>query len=145
MTVHSKGMVLEVVASSQTDWYPTLLSAAGIEAVYPRSRRLEGSDSLDLRFEGDWMVPLDGLDLWTAINDGVVSADLRSEYRSILLDLDGTTECEYTSCGAQRAGNWKFVRGSGSRFVNFAKFLFLYFFKNSYFAISSCHLCYCAS
>ena len=106
---------MEDVASSMTDWYLTLLSAAGIEAVYPRSQRLSGSDSLDMRFEGDWMAPTDGLDLWSAINYGVIDGALRSESREILVDLDGAFECDYTSCGALRAGNWKFVRGSGSK------------------------------
>lgn len=110
------GLVLEEVTSSITDWYPTLLSAAGIETTYPRSRRLHGTDSLDMRFEDDDMEPLDGMDLWPAISTGDLSDAFggESESREILIDLDGASGCQYSSCGAIRAGNWKFIRGSWS-------------------------------
>merc|ERR1712087_980122 len=93
-----RGKTLDDVTSVMADWYPTLLSAAGIEAAYPRSRRLKGTSALDTRFETDSMVPLDGLSLWDAIN-GKVDETVRSYSREVVIDLNAVSDCSYDSCG----------------------------------------------
>jgi len=113
--VDRRGVALDGAMTSMADWYPTLLSAAGIEAEYPRSQRLYGTDSLDTRFGGDAMVSLDGMDLWTAIKGGDIDHRIKVDLREILLDLDPFTECPFTACGALRAAEWKFVRGPISK------------------------------
>ena len=95
------------------DWYPTLLSAAGIEVGYHRSQDLYDSDELDTRFDDDEVddVPLDGNDIWRAIQFGDVSDEISIESRELLLDLNEGGQCAFSSCGAIRSGKWKFIRG----------------------------------
>merc|ERR1719167_706058 len=61
-----KGEIAKDFIVSVVDWYPTLLSAAGIEVGYHRSQDLYDSDELDTRFDDDEVddVPLDGNDIW---------------------------------------------------------------------------------
>merc|ERR1712087_364633 len=114
LAAERRGKTLDDVTSAMVDWYPTLLSAAAIEAAYPRSLRLEGTTVLDTRFEADSMAPLDGLSLWDVIN-GKDDEAVHSDSREVMIDLVGVSDCSYGSCGALRAGNWKLVRGGGSR------------------------------
>jgi len=108
-----KGVVATDFVSSVVDWYPTLLSAAGIEPGYHRSRTLYGNgEAADSRFDDTPTVPLDGKDLWRAIQFGEVTEDIAVESRELLLDVDFTETCEFSSCGALRSGRWKFIRGA---------------------------------
>lgn len=95
-----------------TDWYQTLLAAAGIEIGYHRSKRLKDSNVLDTMFEDDEMskVELDGKNLWNAIQRGEVTDDIAAESRELLLDLNSKW-CEFSSCGTIRVGSWKYMRG----------------------------------
>jgi len=108
------GQIERDLVVSVVDWYPTLLSAAGIEVGYQRSRTLYGSDELDTRFDAmsPGTVPLDGKDVWSAIQYGTVPDELSSKSREVLLDLDRTETCLFSSCGAIRSGRWKFIRGA---------------------------------
>ena len=94
------------------DWYPTLLSAAGIKVGHHRSTKLYTKMSADDRFDDlSFTVPLDGKDLWSAIQDGSVGEDISTDSRVLLLELNGKN-CEFSSCGALRVGPWKFIRGA---------------------------------
>lgn len=98
-----------------TDWYPTLLSAAGIEVGYHRSTKLYDSDEIDTRFDDVEYdtIPLDGKDLWNAIQYGEITDDISVSERELLLDLDGHhLNCSFSTCGAIRRGHWKFIRGA---------------------------------
>jgi len=108
-----KGLVEKDLMVSVVDWYPTLLSAAGIEPQYYRSMRLYDNDSTDTRFvdNGVGTVPLDGQDVWSAIQFGDVAAEISVDHRELLLDLDAGGICSFSSCGAIRKGQWKFIRG----------------------------------
>ena len=109
------GQVLDDVMVHITDWYPTLLSAAGIEVGYHRSTKLYGSEETDTRFDDVeyGTIPLDGMDLWSAIQFGDVAESISLEKREILLDLDGHHwNCTFSTCGALRKGHWKFIRGA---------------------------------
>lgn len=99
---------------SVVDWYPTLLSAAGIDVGYHRSQSLYQSEEEDTRFDDSGVgdVPLDGRDLWDAIQFNQVSDEISVESRELLLDLDYTETCLFSSCGAIRSGRWKFIRGA---------------------------------
>ena len=98
---------------SVVDWYPTLLSAAGIEIGYHRSTTRYGTNVTDTRFDanGVGVVPLDGKNVWNAIQFGEVTEDISAQSRELLLDLDKAGVCSFTSCGALRSGKWKFIRG----------------------------------
>ena len=113
LCAHSAGKVARDFVTSVVDWYPTLLSAAGIETGYVRSVRLYGSDEADTRFDdnGVGTIPLDGKDVWKAIQYGEVTDDISTQSRELLLDLDKAGVCSFTSCGALRSGKWKFIRG----------------------------------
>ena len=114
LCAHSAGKVARDFVTSVVDWYPTLLSAAGIETGYVRSVRLYGSDEEDTRFDdnGVGTIPLDGKDVWKAIQYGEVTDDISTQSRELLLDLDYTETCLFSSCGAIRSGRWKFIRGA---------------------------------
>eukprot|EP01083_Nonionella_stella_P001832 5260_1 len=107
-----RGETLEDVLIHVTDWYPTLLSAAGIDAQHVKSRKLHGVTEEDMRFveNGVGDIHLDGKDLWNAIQFGEVSEDISTQSREILLDLNAQY-CAFTSCGAIRIGKYKFLRG----------------------------------
>jgi len=109
-----KGEIAKDFIVSVVDWYPTLLSAAGIEPGYHRSKRQYGTDEVDTRFDdnGVGTVPLDGHDIWSAIQYGDVSDEISVQSRELLLDLDFTETCAFSSCGAIRSGRWKFMRGA---------------------------------
>lgn len=95
------------------DWYPTLLSAASVEVEHKRSTKLSVKTLLAQStdpFDNSITVPLDGQDLWSAIQHGIVSDDVSIDSRELLIELNGK-HCEFSSCGALRVGNWKFVRG----------------------------------
>ena len=98
---------------SVVDWYPTLLAAAGIEIGYHRSTTMYNTSKVDTRFDnnGVGVVPLDGKNLWDAIQKGEIADDTSVENRELLLDLDKGGVCSFTSCGAIRYGHWKFIRG----------------------------------
>ena len=99
-----------------TDWYPTLLSAAGADIGYHRSTRLRATDSVDSRYDDNGVtnnIPLDGKDLWSVIQFGTVSDDeISYDEREILLDLNPELNCTFSSCGAIRKGDWKYIRGA---------------------------------
>ena len=97
-----------------TDWYPTLLSAASAEVGHHRSTKLYGTESLDARYDGNGVadIPLDGKDLWNAIQFGHISEEINYAEREILLDLDDMLNCTFSACGAIRKGKWKYIRGA---------------------------------
>ena len=99
-----------------TDWYPTLLSAAGADIGYHRSTKLHNTDSMDVRFVDNAVmndIPLDGKDLWDVIQFGTVSNDeISYDEREILLDLNTELNCTFSACGAIRKGDWKYIRGA---------------------------------
>jgi len=109
-----KGQEAKDFIVSVVDWYPTLLSAAGIDVGYHRSQSLYQSDEEDTRFDDNGVgdVPLDGRDLWDAIQFNKVSDEISVQSRELLLDLDYTETCLFSSCGAIRSGRWKFIRGA---------------------------------
>lgn len=109
----SEGMQLDEVIMHVADWYPTLLSAAGFEVGYERSTKLYSSEDEDMRFvdNGVSHVPLDGLDMWGAIQYGQIDDDISTDFREVLLDLNSEGHCDYTACGAIRIGKWKYMRG----------------------------------
>ena len=103
-----------------TDWYPTLLSAAGIEVNHITSKRLHNkhddeNDEVgdDVRFDknGVGNIDIDGKDIWNAIQFGDITDDISIDNREILLDLNSKW-CEFSSCGAIRIGKYKFMRGN---------------------------------
>jgi len=106
-----RGHALSEFAVHCTDWYATLLSAAGVSINYARSQR-----TMDVDVDEKWsyieenaiVIPIDGVDVWQAIQFGVVSDALVT--REVLLHLD-EIECPYASCGALLYGAWKFMRG----------------------------------
>ena len=65
---------MDEIIAYVADWYPTLLAAAGIEIGYHRSTTLYESEEEDDRFDdsGVGVVPLDGKDLWSAIQFGEI-------------------------------------------------------------------------
>ena len=105
---------MDDVIVHSVDWYRTLLSAADIDVSYVRSTRLVGSEDTDTRFEANGVghVPIDGMDLWDAIQFGSVDDSVSSESRELLLDLNAEGTCDSSSCGAIRWGKWKYLRGA---------------------------------
>ena len=55
-----------------TDWYPTILSAVGIEIEHIKSKKLHGTRDEDVRFDGNGVgrVHIDGKDIWVRYNSG---------------------------------------------------------------------------
>jgi len=110
-----RGQVMDEMVVHMTDWYRTLLSAAGLEVGYYRSKRIGGSDEDDTRFDHIpyGTVELDGVDIWQSIQYGNYEGAMKYEDREILLDLDShINNCTFNSCGALRKGKWKFLRGA---------------------------------
>jgi len=108
-----RGQKLDSVLMHVADWYPTLLSAAGLEVGYHLSTKLYQSEAEDVRFVGNGVgvVPLDGLDLWGSIQFDEVDPLSSSESREMLIDLNNVGQCDASSCGAIRSGKWKYLRG----------------------------------
>jgi len=108
-----RGQIADDFIVSVTDWYPTLLSAAQIDPGYYKSLSLYDTFDVDVRFlhDGVGKIPLDGYDLWGAIQFGEVNDLISSDSRELLLDLDDGGTCNFDSCGAIRSGKWKFIRG----------------------------------
>ena len=98
---------------SIVDWYPTLLSAANLEIGHHRSLKLYNSTEPDTRFadSGIGDIPLDGQDIWWAIQYGEITDEIAIDSRELLLDLNEEGECSFASCGAIRSGRYKFIRG----------------------------------
>eukprot|EP01083_Nonionella_stella_P140998 433618_1 len=95
-----------------TDWYPTLLHAAGLDVQYKRSTKLYTTDTHqieDIRWDDTEEQPLDGVDQWDYIQFGVDND--QNEDREILLDLCDVW-CRYASCGALKIGRFKYIRGN---------------------------------
>ena len=108
-----KGKVLKEAVVHVTDWYQTLLSAAGIEVGYHRSSRVKDEEAEAVQFvdAGMGRVDLDGHNLWSAIQRGEVGEEVAAESRELLLDLNPKW-CEFTSCGSMRVVPWKYIRGT---------------------------------
>ena len=111
----SSGQVLDNVLVHVTDWYPTLLSAAGAEVGHHRSKKLYGKTTPDNRYKDTGVIkniPIDGKDLWDVIAQGMVQDAVSWKKREILLDLDDMLNCTFSACGAIRKGDWKYIRGA---------------------------------
>ena len=108
-----RGKSLDDVLVHIVDWYPTLLSAAGIKVDYVKSQKLFNDLTPDKSFKNMEYdkIPLDGKDLWNAIQNNEISDDISINSRELLLDLD-QVYCEFESCGAIRIGKYKFIRGA---------------------------------
>jgi len=107
-----RGEVLEGALIHIIDWYPTLLAAANIQVGHHRSTKLhEDSDKSPFETTTKFTVPLDGKNLWNAINYGDIDDDVSVQNRELVLDLNGEG-CPFSSCGALRVGPWKYLRGS---------------------------------
>ena len=106
-----------------SDWYPTLLSAAGAQMTYPKSKKLHLDDKEDDRFlnNGVGEVPLDGKNLWNVIQFGEINDEIAYEKRELLLDLNPMGNCSFSACGAIRKGDWKFIRGANMLYSAEAK------------------------
>eukprot|EP00486_Rosalina_sp_Unknown_P009847 CAMPEP_0201596470 /NCGR_PEP_ID=MMETSP0190_2-20130828/193146_1 /ASSEMBLY_ACC=CAM_ASM_000263 /TAXON_ID=37353 /ORGANISM="Rosalina sp." /LENGTH=465 /DNA_ID=CAMNT_0048056835 /DNA_START=32 /DNA_END=1426 /DNA_ORIENTATION=- len=109
-----KGQVLNEFPVHVTDWYQTLLSASNIELNYERSKKLHASsididsdDEIDTKWDyiDDYNIeiPIDGKDIWNAIQNNIIDDELLG--REILLHLD-EIDCDYESCGALIYQNW---------------------------------------
>jgi len=109
-----RGVAMDSIIVHVSDWYQTLLSAAGLSVEYARSSRMYRSEAIDNRFESNGVshVPLDGEDLWSAIQFGTVDDSISSESRELLLDINVEGTCQSSSCGAIRSGKWKYLRGA---------------------------------
>lgn len=111
-----RGQILDEFPVHATDWYRTLLSAAGLNVQHERSRRLytgtTGNSAVDMRWQyledKGMQIDIDGLDLWNAIQFGIVEDALVD--REILLHLD-EVDCPHAACGALLSGHWKLIRG----------------------------------
>ena len=106
---------MDEILVHMVDWYPTLLSAAGLDIGYHRSKRLRDSEEDDDRFDHIpyGTVEIDGKDIWTAIQFAEFEGERSYEQRELVLDLDShLLNCTFTSCGAIRKGDWKFIRGA---------------------------------
>jgi len=88
-----RGLVLDNNIIHVTDWYPTLLSAAGLEVTYAT----HGQKVLH---------PIDGIDMWDVIKGDSTDSNLQT--REVLLSLDPYS-CGLDFCGAIRYGNYKFI------------------------------------
>ena len=84
------------------------MSAAGLEVTYAKSLKTK-DDSNGIELFDDVHVELDGIDLWDAIQNGVITDEYKN--REIVLDMD-PLECIYKSCGAIMWGKWKYIRGN---------------------------------
>eukprot|EP00484_Ammonia_sp_Unknown_P016451 CAMPEP_0197034286 /NCGR_PEP_ID=MMETSP1384-20130603/12442_1 /TAXON_ID=29189 /ORGANISM="Ammonia sp." /LENGTH=634 /DNA_ID=CAMNT_0042464193 /DNA_START=33 /DNA_END=1934 /DNA_ORIENTATION=+ len=95
------------------DWYPTLMSAAGLEVNYKRSTRLHSTveDLRDNRWIDTEEMELDGIDMWQYIQGEQSDDDYFENEREILLDLNEVW-CAHSSCGALRIGRFKYIRGN---------------------------------
>ena len=107
-----RGKVLDEISVHVTDWYQTLLTAANLNVNYQRSKKLHSSTIDDTKWdyidEYDIKIPIDGKDIWNAIQNNIIDQDLID--REILIHLD-EIDCEYESCGALIYKNWKYLRG----------------------------------
>mmetsp|Transcript_38458 Transcript_38458/g.34005 ORF Transcript_38458/g.34005 Transcript_38458/m.34005 type:complete len:727 (-) Transcript_38458:186-2366(-) len=102
------------------DWYPTLLSAAGLDVNYHRSRKLyETEENFDAdtrtffpdrRWDDTPNQELDGIDMWDYISGEDEDDAYFDQKREVLLDLKEVW-CPFSSCGALRIGRYKFIRG----------------------------------
>jgi len=111
LSEHRRGEIMDDAMVHIIDWYPTLLSAAGIKVGHKKSTKFYSKLSSADRFDDQsFTVPLDGKDLWSAIQTGNVEEDISIDSRQLLLELNGK-HCEFSSCGALRDGKWKFIRG----------------------------------
>ena len=101
------------------DWYPTLMSAAGLEINYVKSTRLYSTDDnlLDTKWVNAEQIELDGIDMWPYINGKETNDEYFENEREILLDLNDVW-CQYESCGALRIGRYKYIRGKLSPFIS---------------------------
>eukprot|EP01083_Nonionella_stella_P219711 786751_1 len=103
------------------DWYPTLLSVAGLDINYKRSKKLyeieENFDPIaqifidDMKWEQTQDIELDGIDMWDYIQGDEIDEEYFNSEREILLDLKEVW-CPFSSCGAIRIGKFKFIRGN---------------------------------
>ena len=110
------GKELDIV-NHITDWYPTLLSAAGLKFTNAKSIDTWDWDNNVRKFQKlyeDQYIELDGIDLWEIIQNGYSKDDslVSMDSREILLDMDSEKNCDFDSCGAIRIGDWKYVRGN---------------------------------
>ena len=120
-----------------TDWYPTLLSAAGLDINYPLSQRRYNNDYInnnniinDENINNQWnnwlnnnhetvshpyLRKLDGKDMWNIIqyddNNNNNDDDDEINNREILLDMD-PHNCYKDFCGSIRYGKWKYIYGN---------------------------------
>eukprot|EP00486_Rosalina_sp_Unknown_P009003 CAMPEP_0201593624 /NCGR_PEP_ID=MMETSP0190_2-20130828/191170_1 /ASSEMBLY_ACC=CAM_ASM_000263 /TAXON_ID=37353 /ORGANISM="Rosalina sp." /LENGTH=482 /DNA_ID=CAMNT_0048052889 /DNA_START=479 /DNA_END=1924 /DNA_ORIENTATION=+ len=95
------------------DWYPTLMSAAGLDVNYERSTKLASTvdDLRDIKWLAKEEMELDGVDMWPYINNGETDDDYFENEREILLDLNDVW-CHHESCGALKIGRYKYIRGN---------------------------------
>eukprot|EP00484_Ammonia_sp_Unknown_P020596 CAMPEP_0197053618 /NCGR_PEP_ID=MMETSP1384-20130603/27844_1 /TAXON_ID=29189 /ORGANISM="Ammonia sp." /LENGTH=667 /DNA_ID=CAMNT_0042486549 /DNA_START=2482 /DNA_END=4485 /DNA_ORIENTATION=- len=116
-----RGEVLTNTIVHITDWYPTLLEAAGVDAAHIKSKKLHNTQDEDVRFEtnGVGKIHLDGKSVWRAIQFDETNEEISVDSREILLDLNDEY-CEFSSCGALRSGHWKFLRGASIGTVKLA-------------------------
>eukprot|EP01084_Bolivina_argentea_P227474 384165_1 len=94
-----------------TDWYPTLLEAAGIDISYAKSRK-----KVDINYKPEWEtvsynVPLDGRSIWKQLHGEETDKDLTQ--RLLILDLVRYGDDFDTLNGTIRWGKWKYIKGLG--------------------------------
>jgi len=94
-----------------TDWYPTLLEAAGITPSYKKSTRKENMDSVVEWETADYDIPLDGTSIWDQIQHGVTNDELTKRLMVIDYVLDDNNDLVN---GTLRLGKWKYIKGLGS-------------------------------
>ena len=87
-----RGKALTDTIVHVTDWYPTLLAAAGLEIGHFKSEKLHNTLSPDIRFDdnGVGKIDIDGQNVWNAIQYSEVTDDISIDNREILLDLNDT-------------------------------------------------------
>eukprot|EP01084_Bolivina_argentea_P173328 300205_1 len=92
-----------------TDWYPTLLDAAGIAPTYVKSTRKVDEDYTPEWETVGYHVPLDGISFW---NELITETDTMSP-RLMVLDINRVASCDCLN-GTVRWGKWKYMRGLGT-------------------------------
>jgi len=93
-----------------TDWYATLLSAAGLEVQYVRSTRLYQSSAVDETWSNTPRIQLNGMNMWPFITQHQTDDAFFENEREILLNVNNVW-CPFSSCGALRRGRFKYIRG----------------------------------